>query len=320
MQLPHGRYSLQSEPLLEGDAGTAQTIAWIRQLVDQGKKDPFVNRFTGTLLRRAGVAPYDDAGEIRAIFEGVLRHVRFTKDPEGKECLRPARTTLEWGFGDCDDINAILLPSMLGAVGYRTRIVTIASHPAAPEQFTHVYCEVFFRGRWVALDAARKGTKIGVPPSRHFRKRVWSIDEDRFQDVRGVGCDATGPCAGCAMRRGSLGRVYRSSGLGAPMTHYRLGPLGRMYRSSGLGQDGSSFDWGSFTDIANSIGKATTSIITAARAPIAPYPVVYPSMPNYPTPGTVVPPGGGIAAAGTISKNTLLLGGGLLAVLLLARK
>lgn len=317
MQLPHGRYSLQSEPLLDGDDGTAQTIAWIRQLVDQGKKDPFVNRFTGTLLRRAGVAPYDDAGEIRAIFEGVLRHVRFTKDPEGKECLRPARTTLEWGFGDCDDINAILLPSMLGTVGYRTRIVTIASHPAAPAQFTHVYCEVLFRGRWVALDAARKGTKIGVPPSRHFRKRVWSIDEDTFQDVRGIGCEAGRPCARCAMRRRSLGAV---------MTHYRLGPLGRVYRASGLGQDGTSFDWGSFTDIANTIGKNTTAIITAARAPAG---VVYPSMATYPSVPGLLPGGGvsasvgvpGVSAVGALSSNTLLLGGlALVAVVLLARR
>jgi len=311
MQLAsYAAHTIKSEPLLEGDEGTAQTIAWIRELVEQGKKDPVVNRFTGTLLRRAGVRPYDDAGEIRAIFEGVLRHVRFTKDPEGKEVLRPARTTLEWGFGDCDDINAILLPSMLGTVGYRTRIVTIASHPAAPEQFTHVYCEVYFRGKWVALDAARRDTKIGVPPSHHFRKRVWSIDEDRFQDMRGIACgDCNGNCARCGMRRrGALG------------THYRVGPLGRVYRASALGQDG-SFDWGSFTDIANSIGKATTSIITAARAPVAPYPVVYPSMPGYPPVyGPTVPPGGGIAAAGTISKQTLLLGGALLAVLVLARR
>lgn len=315
MQLPHGRYSLQSEPLLEGDDGTAQTIAWIRQLVDQGKKDPFVNRFTGTLLRRARVAPYDDAGEIRAIFEGVLRHVRFTKDPEGKECLRPARTTLEWGFGDCDDINAILLPSMLGTVGYRTRIVTIASHPAAPKQFTHVYCEVLFRGRWIALDAARKGTKIGVPPARQFRKRVWSIDDDSFQDVGRIGCGASGPCVGCTMRRRSLGAA----------THYRLGPLGRVYRSSGLGQDG--FDWGSFTDIANAIGKNTTSIISAAKAPAG---VVYPSLPYYPGAPGMIPAGGGVTgslnvpgvtAAGTFGSNTLLLGGlALVAVVLLSRR
>lgn len=296
----NGGYTLQAEPLLDGDAGTVQTVRRIRALVEQGKRDPFVNHFTGTLLRRAGVRPYDEAGEIRAIFAGVLGHVRFTKDPEGKECLRPARTTLEWGFGDCDDINAVLLPSMLGTVGYRTRIVTIASHAAAPEQFTHVYCEVFFRDRWIPLDAARRDTRIGIAPGRSFRKRVWSIDEDAYQDIRGLGC------ARCSMRRRmSLGRMYRASALG---THYRLG------------QDG--FDWGSFSDIANAVGKNVTSIVATARAPIGPLPLVYPSMPSYPAPGGArVPPSGGISAAGSLSSQTLILGGAaLLAVVLLARR
>jgi Transglutaminase-like superfamily len=304
----HGAYTLQSEPLLEGDEGTAQTIRRIRALVDQGKKDPFVNHLTGTLLRKSRVAPYDEEGEIRAIFRWVLHNIRFTKDPEGKECLRPARTTLEWGFGDCDDINAILLPAMLGTVGHHARLVTIASHPAAPEQFTHVYCEVLFRGRWTALDAARSGTRFGVPPAHHFRKRVWSLEGNTYQDMRGIACgNCNGRCAGCSMRRRAL--------LG---THMRLGRMGRTYRASGLGQDG--FDWGSFSDIANSIGKATTSIISAARAPAG---IVYPSMPGYPpVPGVPgILPGGGVSAVGTISSNTLILGGAaLVAVLLLARR
>lgn len=305
MQLATNAYTLQSEPLLAGDDGTAQTIAKIRGLVESGKKDPRVNRTTGAILRGAGVAPYDDAGEVRAIFAWVLRNIRFTKDPEGKECLRPAATTLEWGFGDCDDINAILLPSMLGSIGYRTRIVTIASHPAAPDQFSHVYCEVHLGGRWIPLDAARKGTSFGSEPSRRFRKRVWSLVADEYQDLRGLGCGACGGrCSGCSMRRRTLG------------THYRLNGLGRTYRSSGLGQDG--FDWGSFSDIVGSVGKATTSIVAAARAPAG---VVYPSMSVYPPVGGGIPPGGGVSAVGSISSNTLvLIGAALVGVVLLTRR
>lgn len=300
MQLAtNGGYSLQSEPLLDGDDGTAQTIRAVRALVDQGKKDPRVNRTTGSILRSARVAPYDDAGEVRAIFAWVLKNIRFTKDPEGKECLRPAATTLEWGFGDCDDINAILLPSMLGTVGYRTRVVTIASHPAAPEQFTHVYCEVHLGGRWIPLDAARRGTTFGSAPARRFRKRVWSLVADEYQDLRGLGCGACGGrCPGCSMKRRTLG------------THMRLDGLGRTYRASGLGD----FDWGAFTDVLDSAGKATTSIIAAARAPAG---IVYPSMNTYP------PPGGGISVGGAaeVSSKTLMwLGIGLVGVFLLARR
>lgn len=302
MQIATHGYSLKSEPLLDGDDGTAQTVRKIRGLVEQGKRDPRVNRATGSILRGARVAPYDDAGEVRAIFSWVLKNIRFTKDPEGKECLRPAATTLEWGFGDCDDINAILLPSMLGTVGYRTRVVTIASHPAAPEQFTHVYCEVHLGGRWIPLDAARKDTSFGSAPSRRFRKRVWSLVADEYQDLRGLGCGACGGgCAGCSMKRRTLG------------THMRLNGLGRNYRSSGLG-----FDWGDFGDVLDAAGKATTNIIAAARAPSG---FVYPSAGGYPPPPYGAPGApGGVTAIGSISQNTLILGGlAVVAVLLLSR-
>ena len=276
---------------------SAQTIAKIRGLVEQGKKNPFVNRTTGEILRRARVAPYDEPGEVRALFSWVLRNIRFTKDPEGKECLRPAWTTLQWGFGDCDDINAILLPSMLGSIGYRTRIVTISSHPAAPEQFTHVYAEVHLCGRWIPLDAARKGTSFGTAPGYRIRKRVWSLVADEYQDMGRLGCGACGGrCSGgCAMRGRTLG------------THMRLNGLGRTYRASALGQDG--FDWSAFSDVLNSAGKAATSIIGAARAPAG---IVYPAMATYPPPVGMAPgiyPGGGVSAVGSVSSTTLVIGG-----------
>lgn len=90
----------------------------------------------------------------------------------------------------------------------------------------------------------------------------------------------------------------------------RLDGLGRTYRASGLGD----FDWGAFTDVLDSAGKATTSIIAAARAPAG---IVYPSMNTYP------PPGGGISVGGAaeVSSKTLMwLGIGLVGVFLLARR
>ena len=41
-----------SMPLMERDAGTAQTIDQIRQLVDQGSKDPLVNRTALAIVQR----------------------------------------------------------------------------------------------------------------------------------------------------------------------------------------------------------------------------------------------------------------------------
>jgi len=168
-----------SVPLLAGDTGTAQTIDLIRSNVDEALKDPLIRQTAGMILMRAPA--YNDGAEARTIYEWVKRNIRFVKDPVGKETVGSARWTLTHRFGDCDDINAVLLPALLGAAGYRTRLVTIASNPYAPEQFSHIYAEVLVRGRWIPVDAARAAARFGVAPQRAFRKKVWPVfpgDED----------------------------------------------------------------------------------------------------------------------------------------------
>ena len=168
-------------PLADGDRGTEQTIQYIRQLVDQGVKDPTINHTAIDIVR--SVPAHDDLAEVRAIYNWVRANVRFVKDIADKETLRPAGVILDVRAGDCDDINAILLPALLGTIGYRTRVVTIASNPAAPEVFSHVYCEVLVSGQWIALDAARPGAVFGRAPDHYSRKRIWSLSNAAFQDV-----------------------------------------------------------------------------------------------------------------------------------------
>ena len=172
-------------PLADGDLGTAQTIALIRQLVDRGMKDPAVNRTALSILQ--SVPAHNEEAEVRAIYDWVRGHIRFTKDLYGKETLRPAAVILEVGAGDCDDINGVLLPALLGTVGYRTRLVTVASHPEAPDQFSHVYAEADVRGEWIPLDAARPHAIFGKAPMSFMRKRIWDLQTSRYQDVKGLG-------------------------------------------------------------------------------------------------------------------------------------
>jgi transglutaminase superfamily protein len=175
----------QSVPLLDGDRGTAQTIAVIRKLVDQALKDPFVHQAALSIV--GGAQQYDESAEAQQIFAWVLQNIRYTRDPVGKEVLRPARVILQLGAGDCDDINGILLPSLLGVVGIETRVVTIASNIADPNQFSHIYCEALVDGAWIPLDAARSGTAYGSAPPNFYRKRVWSLADAHYQDVSGMG-------------------------------------------------------------------------------------------------------------------------------------
>jgi Transglutaminase-like superfamily len=174
-------------PLSDGDAGTAETIDVIRRLVDQGVKDPVVNRTAIAILQAARVRSYDFLGEIRAIYNWVRQNIRFVRDISGKETLRTPREILEVRAGDCDDINAILLPALLGTIGVPTRVVTVASHPAAPDQFSHIYAEAQLAGGWIALDAARRNPRLGRAPENYFRKRVWMLNSGEYVDVRGLG-------------------------------------------------------------------------------------------------------------------------------------
>ena len=170
---------LYSAPLGNGDDGTQQTISMLRSLVDEAWKDPFVNRTAIEIVRNAGIQPFDSWGQIRAIYE-YARRFYFVDDPTTKEAVRPTRDLLELKAGDCDDINGNVLPSLLGTIGFETRLVTVAADPQTPGLFSHVYCEVFVEGQWYPLDAARPGAIMGVAPTFFYRRRWWSLTDDSW--------------------------------------------------------------------------------------------------------------------------------------------
>ena len=133
---PAGLQPVVRFPLSDGDRGTAETIAKIRKLVHQGMTDQYVNRTAIAIVRGGGIPQFDFGGEIRAIFEWVRRNIRFTRDIAGIETLRTASEILQVKAGDCDDINSVLLPSLLGTIGHHVRLVTISSDPTAPRAFS----------------------------------------------------------------------------------------------------------------------------------------------------------------------------------------
>jgi hypothetical protein len=281
-----------------GDRGTAFTISKLRELVHQGMTDQFINRQAMAIVRAAGVREFDFLGEIRAIYEWTRRNIRFFKDIDGVETLRTAREIITVGGGDCDDINATLMPALLGTIGHTVRLVTISSDPQAPEAFSHVYCQVQLPdGRWLDLDAARRDPAFGKGPQRWFRKRVWSLTDNDYRDV---------------------------SGLAGYMVETRTRSGRRQMRRMG-----------DFTDILDSLapviqsaGTATANIINATNGGIRA------NIPGYavnPATGQLVPigpqgqlmvssaPGGIFTSASGSIPNWMLIGGGLLGALLLVK-
>jgi hypothetical protein len=283
---------------MNGEPGTAQTIALMRQLVDAALADPAFVRQAIDIVR--SVPAYDDFGEAQALYNWVKRNIRFTKDPLTKEKLYPPQELLKIRAGDCDDIS-MLLGAFLMAVGYNARLVTVSANRQQPNDFSHVYVEAEVppgTGNWIAVDAARLDSEFGEEPPTYFRKKAWSLVDDNSQEL-------------------SMGRLHGSLS-GYPRNHF-----------AGLGDDETD-GWTqiaqqAITEIpaimstaAGGSSAVSTPAGTVQTAPASPYS----SFATPYTPGYGVPPAGYASpVAASVSSSSILpwlLGLG--AVVLLMRR
>jgi transglutaminase-like putative cysteine protease len=148
-----------------GYRGTLKTVKHIIKLIKDGAKDFQVRQTAIDILIHRGVKPKDYLGEMKALFEWVQQHIRYTKDPFRVEVLHSARRMLELRAGDCDDM-AILLGAMLESIGHPVRLVLTGPDLLKPLLFTHIYLEVFHQGRWVPLDATMPHPMGWAPRTR----------------------------------------------------------------------------------------------------------------------------------------------------------
>jgi len=265
----------QVYPLSEGDAGTAETVRAMCQLINAGSRNPTIVRVAQTIIGRAGVKEFNFEGERRAIYQWFRQNVRFVRDVEGKETLRSALETL-WpaisgagqGMGDCD-CQTVAMLSLLKAVGQRVRIVTVATQPQAPDRFSHVFPEVRNeRGQWVSMDTARRKPRYGAQPRSWFRRYGWDPETCQAVDLDNPAAAAQFSDDGDGTGLGALGiaqPVHRGWGLSGTRDNLRLlrraGYPGRL----GLGQ----IDVSQLTALAPVISSAATGtaqIIAASRA------------------------------------------------------
>jgi Transglutaminase-like superfamily len=348
----------QSVPLAGGDAGIAQTIRAMNQLIDQGKKDPEIHELAAKIITARRVPPdYDPRSallRIRAIGEWVGRNILYTRDVTGKETLHGAREVVRLKIGDCDDFT-ILICSMLGTIGIPCRIVTISSHSLDPSQFTHVFPEAKAGHRWIPVDFARRNPAFGKGPEHWARRREWSTTSDEYEDVAGLGTyggrpvtlqkrlagsdlNAAATWAGSAGRRFRLGynpnalpNAYTTKALPRFRRSKAIAPMGMGHYGSralsALAQD-DGFNWASLVPAITAATTGTANIITAERAtPANLYPTtavpgqasaMFPGLSPYGYPSSSL-----LSPAGTIGGiqlSTLLLAGlGIAAIAALRR-
>jgi transglutaminase-like putative cysteine protease len=87
--------------------------------------------------------------QVCALFDMVKEEIEYVSDPRGNDIWEPANVTLRIGAGDCED-QAILLSSMLEAVGGTTRVYLTD---------THAFAAVYIGNRTDSTDTAIKGVR-----------------------------------------------------------------------------------------------------------------------------------------------------------------
>jgi hypothetical protein len=323
-----GAMKAESFPLAGGDAGIEQTVRAMCRLIEKGKKDPIVHETAARIIREANVPAYNWTAEARAMFQWVLECIRFTRDVYGKETLHAAPEILRLGIGDCDDFT-ILLCSLLGTIGHKCRIVTIA-RLEDERHFSHVFPQVFLEGRWVTIDAARRGAAFGRNPENVDRVRVWDLASDNFVDVHGLaGPGGTNPNAlpgaypaWVADPRFRNLRGHTLRGLGRYGTAEVRKALAGMRRGMGDDSgDGGGVDWSAVSQAISAGTTGAANIISATRAsPYNLFPTTSVYSPSRLPTTSMVPVS---TSFGGISTGTLLLGGlgiGLIAVIAMGRR
>lgn len=148
-------------PTLEGAAGTRETLKQMRQLVQDGKLDPY-NRDLANLLT-SDLEQKNWLAEMAAIFFFARDGIRYALDTNGVEVLQSARVTATLGYGDCDD-KCIALATWLESVGHVCRFVALGFGPVG--EFSHVIVETSLAGEsdFIPLDATEPVMPGWFPP------------------------------------------------------------------------------------------------------------------------------------------------------------
>jgi len=129
-------------------------IEVISKMIKAGKANPDIRKLVSKILHDRSVEGKDWNGEVEAVFEWVRENVRYTRDTEGLDTYTEPLKTVDLGIGDCDDLS-ILLGSMLGAIGYPSKLKVVSM---TGDGWDHVYPLIgmppFAPAKWIALDAS----------------------------------------------------------------------------------------------------------------------------------------------------------------------
>jgi hypothetical protein len=146
---------------LEDRVRLLRGLVWLPQ---GGLRDPLMRQLG--LAVTQGCTARDDLCELKAIFDFVVKNVRYTGDVAFRDTFQSALRTLQFGGGDCDD-HSILAATLAMENGF-TMKWRITSNTGAT--WDHIYSLAGVPkhrpARWVALDTTLGAGRFGREPGR----------------------------------------------------------------------------------------------------------------------------------------------------------
>lgn len=166
--------------LVPGDNGITATVNKIRESVY------YALRSTQDIRLRAesaiaGCSERDDQCEVTKVFEWMLKHFRYVRDPRGLEFVKSPEYAMDeinrtgQFQGDCDDASAFLA-ALMTSIGYQVKLVVIAVQ-GQDDNYRHIYPMVYLprKKEWFALEATARQREAGWEAPTGSRRREYSL-------------------------------------------------------------------------------------------------------------------------------------------------
>lgn len=129
-----------------GQAAVRETLKVMLRLWRQARKEPRIRDCASDIIAELPGKCFH--AEITYLYLFVRNSIRYQADIVDVETIQTPWETLARGYGDCDD-QALLLASLLGSVGHRTRFKAVGF---APFELTHVYAQTLSGNNWLSVD------------------------------------------------------------------------------------------------------------------------------------------------------------------------
>jgi transglutaminase-like putative cysteine protease len=149
---------------------TDATVSEMHNFVKLAKTDAdFVKLITYIVRNCKG---RDDLGQLRRLYDAFYSKIKYLRDPYQVERVQSVWETMDNRAGDCDD-SSVLMAAAAGSIGYKYRFVTIKCDKTRPEEWSHVFTQVFTpRNGIITLDISLPKSDFNFLPTG-FEEKIW---------------------------------------------------------------------------------------------------------------------------------------------------